>query len=42
MDVWLAATPNRFYLRHGFMHVEESEWDIYYVRPARTAGLADG
>jgi len=28
------SDANRFYLRHGFIHVEESEWDIYYVRPA--------
>jgi ribosomal protein S18 acetylase RimI-like enzyme len=26
------SDANRFYLRHGFEHTEESEWDIYYVR----------
>jgi GNAT superfamily N-acetyltransferase len=30
------SASNRFYLRHGFVHVEESEWDTYYVRPALT------
>jgi len=29
------SDANRFYLRHGFIVVEESEWDIYYVRPAQ-------
>jgi GNAT superfamily N-acetyltransferase len=29
------SDSNRFYLRHGFVRVEESEWDIYYARPAR-------
>ena len=29
------SDSNRFYLRHGFVQVEESEWDIYYVRRAR-------
>jgi GNAT superfamily N-acetyltransferase len=30
------SDSNRFYVRHGFVWVEESEWDIYYVRaPAR-------
>lgn len=27
------SDSNRFYLRNGFVWVEESEWDIYYVRP---------
>ncbi|CAM2155591.1 GNAT family acetyltransferase [Pararobbsia alpina] len=26
------SDSNRFYLRHGFVKVNESEWDIYYVR----------
>ena len=30
------SDSNRFYLRHGFIYVEETEWDIYYVRPAIT------
>jgi GNAT superfamily N-acetyltransferase len=30
------SDSNRFYLRHGFVRAEESEWDIYYVRPAVT------
>ena len=27
------SDSNRFYLRHGFERVEESDWDIYYQRP---------
>lgn len=31
------SDSNRFYLRHGFVRVEEGEWDIYYVRqPCKT------
>lgn len=30
------SDSNRFYVRHGFTRVGESEWDIYYVRPAKT------
>ncbi|WP_183723657.1 MULTISPECIES: GNAT family N-acetyltransferase [Paraburkholderia] len=26
------SDSNRFYQRHGFMQVSESEWDIYYER----------
>ncbi|WP_321886569.1 GNAT family N-acetyltransferase [Paraburkholderia bannensis] len=26
------SDSNRFYLRHGFAQVSESEWDIYYER----------
>ena len=26
------SDSNRFYLRHGFQFVNESEWDIYYLR----------
>jgi len=26
------SASNRFYLRHGFIQVEEAEWDVYYVR----------
>ncbi|MEO8178103.1 MAG: GNAT family N-acetyltransferase [Deltaproteobacteria bacterium] len=29
------SDSNRFYLRHGFVRSEESEWDIYYVRQPR-------
>jgi N-acetylglutamate synthase-like GNAT family acetyltransferase len=29
------SDSNRFYQRHGFMQVEEAEWDIYYVRAPR-------
>jgi GNAT superfamily N-acetyltransferase len=32
------SDSNRFYRRHGFQLVKEEEWDIYYVRPARTQG----
>jgi ribosomal protein S18 acetylase RimI-like enzyme len=28
---------NRFYQRHGFIQIEEAEWDIYYARSARSA-----
>jgi GNAT superfamily N-acetyltransferase len=28
------SESNRFYQRHGFRLVEESEWDLYYVREA--------
>jgi GNAT superfamily N-acetyltransferase len=26
------SAANRFYLRHGFVQVDEDEWDIYYLR----------
>jgi len=32
-----ASDSNRFYQRHGFELERESEWDLYYVRPARPA-----
>lgn len=28
------SDANRFYQRHGFVQIDEAEWDIYYVRPA--------
>jgi len=28
------SASNRFYQRHGFFEISESEWDIYYIRPA--------
>ena len=28
------SDSNRFYLRHGFRKIEETEWDIYYLRTA--------
>lgn len=28
------SDANRFYLRHGFVLVEEGEHDLYYTRPA--------
>lgn len=28
---------NRFYARHGFVQVDQGEWDIYYVRPCQKA-----
>jgi len=31
------SDSNRFYQRHGFRQVEESEWDIYYLRPCDDA-----
>lgn len=36
------SDANRFYLRHGFIRVEEGEWDIYYVRaPVARNGVPD-
>ncbi len=32
------SDANRFYLRHGFVLQAEGEWDLYYLRPARSAG----
>jgi GNAT superfamily N-acetyltransferase len=29
------SDSNRFYQRHGFVQVEEAEWDIYYMRAPR-------
>jgi GNAT superfamily N-acetyltransferase len=26
------SNSNRFYRRHGFVQIHETEWDIYYVR----------
>lgn len=26
------SASNRFYQRHGFIKIDESEWDVYYVR----------
>ncbi|HTI17176.1 MAG TPA: GNAT family N-acetyltransferase [Trinickia sp.] len=26
------SDSNRFYQRHGFVQIDEAEWDIYYVR----------
>ncbi|MGP8436257.1 GNAT family N-acetyltransferase [Paraburkholderia fungorum] len=26
------SDSNRFYQRHGFLKIEETEWDIYYLR----------
>ena len=34
------SESNEFYLRHGFVKVKESEWDIHYIRPCRSAGNA--
>jgi GNAT superfamily N-acetyltransferase len=34
------SDSNRFYQRHGFRPVEESEWDIHYVRPCASPGAA--
>jgi GNAT superfamily N-acetyltransferase len=31
------SDSNRFYQRHGFVKVDEAEWDIYYVRTPRGA-----
>ena len=41
MDVRVGALrdsdANRFYARHGFVLVEQSEWDLHYVRRSRGA-----
>jgi GNAT superfamily N-acetyltransferase len=31
------SASNRFYLRHGFILVEEADFDNYYVRPCKSA-----
>jgi GNAT superfamily N-acetyltransferase len=31
------SDSNRFYQRHGFRQIEESEWDIHYLRPCADA-----
>jgi GNAT superfamily N-acetyltransferase len=31
------SASNRFYLRHGFVLVEEADFDNYYVRPCKSA-----
>lgn len=31
------SASNRFYLRHGFAKIGESEWDIHYRRPSVSA-----
>jgi ribosomal protein S18 acetylase RimI-like enzyme len=36
------SDANRFYLRHGFVHTEEREWDIYYVRPPVSRDSEEG
>ncbi|MBV8624243.1 MAG: GNAT family N-acetyltransferase [Herbaspirillum sp.] len=36
------SDANRFYQRHGFVQVDEEQWDIYYVRqPVATTETAD-
>jgi GNAT superfamily N-acetyltransferase len=44
MPIKLAALrgsdSNRFYQRHGFEPVEESEWDIYYIRQPKSSSRA--
>lgn len=35
VDALRGSDSNRFYLRHGFIRVGESEWDIHYLRTAR-------
>ncbi|WP_334191136.1 GNAT family N-acetyltransferase [Noviherbaspirillum sp.] len=32
------SEANRFYVRHGFRLVEQTEWDNYYLREARPLG----
>lgn len=31
------SDSNRFYQRHGFLKIEETEWDIYYLRTPERA-----
>lgn len=35
------SASNRFYLRHGFVKTDESEWDNYYVRMPLARNCAD-
>jgi len=35
------SDANRFYQRHGFQLQAEGEWDLYYLRPAASAGQTD-
>ena len=35
MGALRGSDSNRFYQRHGFVQIEESEWDIEYLRPAQ-------
>lgn len=38
----LRGSPaNGFYRRHGFQGLEETEWDLYYLRPAEVHARAD-
>jgi GNAT superfamily N-acetyltransferase len=30
------SDSNRFYQRHGFVPHDETDWDIYYLRPAQS------
>lgn len=34
VDALRDSDANRFYRRHGFFCVGESDWDVHYVRPA--------
>ena len=36
VDALRESGSNRFYLKHGFQKIGESEWDIYYLRPAQS------
>jgi GNAT superfamily N-acetyltransferase len=36
------SAANRFYQRHGFVLWDESDWDMHYWRPARSAARASG
>jgi GNAT superfamily N-acetyltransferase len=44
LALWVGALrgsdSNRFYLRHGFQKVSESEWDLYYLRAVQGKRLA--
>jgi ribosomal protein S18 acetylase RimI-like enzyme len=31
------SDANRFYLRHGFVQMQEVDWDVYYTRPLPSA-----
>jgi GNAT superfamily N-acetyltransferase len=35
------SDANRFYLRHGFVLMEETEWDLYYARPCLSDQISD-
>jgi GNAT superfamily N-acetyltransferase len=35
------SAANRFCLRHGFVQMQEVDWDVYYTRPRPSAQVTD-